>query len=194
MRSVRSDSSSVKLNLDAQGVIDTGDYQAQLREQMDALLEEDTQTAIALGLTLDEYYAMHGRRGHERALRKRAASRISQQGAAITDEEMAGAGRFPSVREAGAGYTVGAGIRAGGEQWYLDFKDSLYTGYSQGMVLVNAARVRNRYQNEYGAYGRTQYREDIRKRARRRGTLDEQLRQCAEKGAGRCGGRIPARH
>ena len=50
----------MKLNLDAQGVIDTGDYQAQLREQMDALLEEDTQTALALGLTLDEYYAKTG--------------------------------------------------------------------------------------------------------------------------------------
>ncbi|MFR2150974.1 MAG: hypothetical protein ACLS7Z_10955 [Christensenellales bacterium] len=45
---------SVKLNLDAQGVIDTGDYQAQLREQMDALLEEDADGACA-GLTLDEY-------------------------------------------------------------------------------------------------------------------------------------------
>ena len=147
------DSSSVKLNLDAQGVIDTGDYQAQLREQMDALLEEDTQTALALGLTLDEYYAKTG--GVDmNALCERAASRISQQGAAITDEEMA-ALDVPFGQGVGAEYMVGAGIRAGGEQWYLDFKDSLYTGYSQGMVLVNAARIQNRYQNEYGAYGRT---------------------------------------
>ena len=164
------DSSSVKLNLDAQGVIDTGDYQAQLREQMDALLEEDTQTAIALGLTLDEYYAKTG--GVDmNALCERAASRISQQGAAITDEEMA-ALDVPFGQGVGAGYTVGAGIRAGGEQWYLDFKDSLYTGYSQGMVLVNAARIQNRYQNEYGAYGRTQYRKDI-ESALASGTLDE---------------------
>lgn len=164
------DSSSVKLNLDAQGVIDTGDYQAQLREQMDALLEEDTQTALALGLTLDEYYAKTG--GVDmNALCERAASRISQQGAAITDEEMA-ALDVPFGQGVGAGYTVGAGIRAGGEQWYLDFKDSLYTGYSQGMVLVNAARIQNRYQNEYGAYGRTQYRKDI-ESALASGTLDE---------------------
>lgn len=164
------DSSSVKLNLDAQGVIDTGDYQAQLREQMDALLEEDTQTALALGLTLDEYYAKTG--GVDmNALCERAASRISQQGAAITDEEMA-ALDVPFGRGVGASYTVGAGIRAGGEQWYLDFKDSLYTGYSQGMVLVNAARIQNRYQNEYGAYGRTQYRKDI-ESALASGTLDE---------------------
>lgn len=164
------DSSSVKLNLDAQGVIDTGDYQAQLREQMDALLEEDTQTALALGLTLDEYYAKTG--GVDmNALCERAASRISQQGAAITDEEMA-ALDIPFGQGVGAGYTVGAGIRAGGEQWYLDFKDSLYTGYSQGMVLVNAARIQNRYQNEYGAYGRTQYRKDI-ESALASGTLDE---------------------
>ena len=164
------DSSSVKLNLDAQGVIDTGDYQAQLREQMDALLEEDTQTALALGLTLDEYYAKTG--GVDmNALCERAASRISQQGSAITDEEMA-ALDVPFGQGVGASYTVGAGIRAGGEQWYLDFKDSLYTGYSQGMVLVNAARIQNRYQNEYGAYGRTQYRKDI-ESALASGTLDE---------------------
>lgn len=164
------DLSSVKLNLDAQGVIDTGDYQAQLREQMDALLEEDTQTALALGLTLDEYYAKTG--GVDmNALCERAASRISQQGAAITDEEMA-ALDVPFGQGVGAGYMVGAGIRAGGEQWYLDFKDSLYTGYSQGMVLVNAARIQNRYQNEYGTYGRTQYRKDI-ESALASGTLDE---------------------
>ena len=164
------DLSSVKLNLDAQGVIDTGDYQAQLREQMDALLEEDTQTALALGLTLDEYYAKTG--GVDmNALCERAASRISQQGAAITDEEMA-ALDVPFGQGVGASYTAGAGIRAGGEQWYLDFKDSLYTGYSQGMVLVNAARIQNRYQNEYGAYGRTQYRKDI-ESALASGTLDE---------------------
>lgn len=164
------DLSSVKLNLDAQGVIDTGDYQAQLREQMDALLEEDAQTALALGLTLDEYYAKTG--GVDmNALCERAASRISQQGAAITDEEMA-ALDVPFGQGVGAGYMVGAGIRAGGEQWYLDFKDSLYTGYSQGMVLVNAARIQNRYQNEYGAYGRTQYRKDI-ESALASGTLDE---------------------
>lgn len=172
------DLSSVKLNLDAQGVIDTGDYQAQLREQMDALLEEDTQTALALGLTLDEYYAKTG--GVDmNALCERAASRISQQGAAITDEEMA-ALDVPFGQGVGAGYMVGAGIRAGGEQWYLDFKDSLYTGYSQGMVLVNAARIQNRYQNEYGAYGRTQYRKDI-ESALASGTLDENYAKALRK-------------
>lgn len=168
------DSSSVKLNLDAQGVIDTGDYQVQLREQMDALLEEDTQTALALGLTLDEYYAKTG--GVDmNALCERAASRISQQGAAITDEEMA-ALDVPFGQGVGASYTVGAG----GEQWYLDFKDSLYTGYSQGMVLVNAARIQNRYQNEYGAYGRTQYRKDI-ESALASGTLDENYAKALRK-------------
>ena len=172
------DLSSVKLNLDAQGVIDTGDYQVQLREQMDALLEEDTQTALALGLTLDEYYAKTG--GVDmNALCERAASRISQQGAAITDEEMA-ALDVPFGQGVGASYTVGAGIRAGGEQWYLDFKDSLYTGYSQGMVLVNAARIQNRYQNEYGAYGRTQYRKDI-ESALASGTLDENYAKALRK-------------
>ena len=172
------DSSSVKLNLDAQGVIDTGDYQAQLREQMDALLEEDTQTALALGLTLDEYYAKTG--GVDmNALCERAASRISQQGAAITDEEMA-ALDVPFGQGVGAGYMVGAGIRTGGEQWYLDFKDSLYAGYSQGMVSLNAASIQNRYQNEYGTYGRTQYRKDI-ENALNSGTLDENYAEALRK-------------
>lgn len=172
------DSSSVKLNLDAQGVIDTGDYQAQLREQMDALLEEDTQTALALGLTLDEYYAKTG--GVDmNALCERAASRISQQGAAITDEEMA-ALDVSFGQGVGAGYMIGAGIRTGGEQWYLDFKDSLYAGYSQGMVSLNAASIQNRYQNEYGAYGRTQYRKDI-ENALNSGTLDENYAEALRK-------------
>lgn len=172
------DSSSVKLNLDAQGVIDTGDYQAQLRVQMDALLEEDTQTAHALGLTLDEYYAKTG--GVDmNALCERAASRISQQGAAITDEEMA-ALDVSFGQGVGAGYMIGAGIRTGGEQWYLDFKDSLYTVYSQGMVSFNAAKIQNRYQNEYGAYGRTQYRKDI-ENALNSGTLDENYAEALRK-------------
>ena len=78
----------------------------------------------------------------------------------------------PFGQGVGASYTVGAGINAGVKQWYLDYKDTLYTGYSQGMVLVNAARIQNRYQNEYGAYGRTQYRKDI-ESALASGTLDE---------------------
>lgn len=172
------DSSSVKLNLDAQGVIDTGDYQAQLRVQMDALLEEDTQTAHALGLTLDEYYAKTG--GVDmNALCERAASRISQQGAAITDEEIA-ALDVSFGQGVGAGYMIGAGIRTGGEQWYLDFKDSLYAGYSQGMVSLNAASIQNRYQNEYGAYGRTQYRKDI-ENALDSGALDENYAEALRK-------------
>ena len=77
-------------------------------------------------------------------------------------------------RGVGAGYTLGAGIRAGGEQWYLDFKDSLYVGYSQVMVTRNASRIQNRYQNEYGAYGRTQYKKDI-QAALDSGTLDEKM-------------------
>ncbi len=172
------ETSSVKLNLDAQGVVDTGDYEAALYDQMGALLEEDTRTAISLGLTLEDYYAKTG--GVDmNALCERAASRISQQGASVTDEEMT-ALDMPYGQGVGAGYMIGAGVRTGGEQWYLDFKDSLYTGYSQFMVTRNAARLQDRYQNEYGAYGRTQYRKDI-EAALASGTLDENYAAALQK-------------
>ena len=169
---------SVKLNLDAQGVTDTAAYESALNGQMGALLEEDAQTAHALGLTLDEYYQKTGGLDMD-ALCERAASRISRQGASITEEEMT-ALEAPFGQGVGAGYTLGAGIRAGGEQWYLDFKDSLYVGYSQGMVTRNAARIQNRYQNEYGAYGRTQYKKDI-QAALDSGTLDENYAEALRK-------------
>ena len=169
---------SVKLNLDAQGVTDTAAYESALNGQMGVLLEEDAQTAHALGLTLDEYYQKTGGLDMD-ALCERAASRISRQGASITEEEMT-ALEAPFGQGVGAGYTLGAGIRAGGEQWYLDFKDSLYVGYSQGMVTRNAARIQNRYQNEYGAYGRTQYKKDI-QAALDSGTLDENYAEVLKK-------------
>ena len=169
---------SVKLNLDAQGVTDTAAYESALNGQMGVLLEEDAQTAHALGLTLDEYYQKTGGLDMD-ALCERAASRISRQGASITEEEMT-ALEAPFGQGVGAGYTLGAGIRAGGEQWYLDFKDSLYVGYSQIMVTRNAARIQNRYQNEYGAYGRTQYKKDI-QAALDSGTLDENYAEALKK-------------
>lgn len=107
---------SVKLNLDAQGVTDTAAYESALNGQMGALLEEDAQTAHALGLTLDEYYQKTGGLDMD-ALCERAASRISRQGASITEEEMT-ALEAPFGQGVGAGYTLGAGIRAGGEQGY----------------------------------------------------------------------------
>ena len=169
---------SVKLNLDAQGVTDTAAYESALNGQMGVLLEEDAQTAHALGLTLDEYYQKTGGLDMD-ALCERAASRISRQGASITEEEMT-ALEAPFGQGVGAGYTLGAGIRAGGEQWYLDFKDSLYVGYSQIMVTRNASRIQNRYQNEYGAYGRTQYKKDI-QAALDSGTLDENYAEALKK-------------
>ena len=169
---------SVKLNLDAQGVTDTAAYESALNGQMGVLLEEDAQTAHALGLTLDEYYQKTGGLDMD-ALCERAASRISRQGASITEEEMT-ALEAPFGQGVGAGHTLGAGIRAGGEQWYLDFKDSLYVGYSQIMVTRNVSRIQNRYQNEYGAYGRTQYKKDI-QAALDSGTLDENYAEALKK-------------
>ena len=60
------------------------------------------------------------------------------------------------------------------------FRDSLYVGYSQGMVTRNAARIQNRYQNGYGAYGRTQYKKDI-QAALDSGTLDENYAEALQK-------------
>ena len=73
---------------------------------MGVLLEEDAQTAHALGLTLDEYYQKTGGIDMD-ALCERAASRISRQGASITEEEMT-ALEAPFGQGVGAGYTLAA--------------------------------------------------------------------------------------
>lgn len=86
----------------------------------------------------------------------------------------------PFGQGVGAGYTLGAGIRAGGEQWYLDFKDSLYVGYSQGMVTQQRGAVQKRNQTNTAAYGRTQYKKDI-QAALDSGTLDENYAEALKK-------------
>ncbi|MFR5795090.1 MAG: hypothetical protein ACLUI3_05665 [Christensenellales bacterium] len=97
------------------------------------------------------------------------APRISQQGAAITDEEMA-ALDVPFGQGVGASYTVGAGIRAGGEQWYLVSR----TACTRAILKVWCSSMRPHPEpipERYGAYGRT-VRKDI-ESALASGTLDE---------------------
>ncbi len=153
--------SSVKLSLNAQGVIDTGDYETALYDQMGALLEEDTRTALALGMTLEDYYAKTGGMTPD-ALCERAQSRMERQGATLTEAEIAAAdAAFGSG--VGAAYALGASGYTGWNQYWADFGTSIYEGKQLSEVQRVSARMQDKYQREYGAMGRTVYRRAIEK-------------------------------
>lgn len=112
---------SVYRNMAARGVKDTGSYQASIKSEMQALLDEDTQTALSLGLTLEDYYERIGGMSLDQ-LAQRANLRMQQQGASITPKEkdvltaVGGVGMIPA-----AGY----GAARGAQSWWGTFSDSL---------------------------------------------------------------------
>lgn len=149
---------SVYKNMAAHGITDTGSFIASIKSEMHALLDEDTETALSLGLTLDEYYTRIGGMGLDQ-LAQRANIRIQRQGASITPEEkdvLVGIGDGVGVVAA-----TGYGVARGAQNWWGSFNDSLYKGMTQAMVSRNAEKMTGYYQTEFGPYGRDYYREDL---------------------------------
>lgn len=149
---------SVYRNMAARGVKDTGSYQASIKSEMQALLDEDTQTALSLGLALEDYYERIGGMSLDQ-LAQRANLRMQQQGASITPEEKDvltaagdGVGMIPA-----AGY----GAARGAQNWWGTFNDSLYKGMTQANVIRTAERMTGYYQSQFGPYGRDVYRADL---------------------------------
>lgn len=149
---------SVYKNMAAHGITDTGSFKASIKSEMHALLDEDTETALSLGLTLDEYYTRIGGMSLDQ-LAQRANIRMQQQGASITPEEkdvLVGTGDGVGVVAA-----TGYGVARGAQNWWGSFNDSLYKGMTQAGVSRNAEKMTGYYQTEFGPYGRDYYREDL---------------------------------
>ena len=149
---------SVYKNLSARGVKDTGSFIASIKSEMHALLDEDTETALSLGLSLEQYYDRIGGMNLDQ-LAQRANVRMQQQGASITPEEkdeLVGMGDGVGVIPA-----TGYGIARGAQNWWGTFNDSLYKGMTQANVVRTAEKLTGHYQNEFGPYGRDYYREDL---------------------------------
>ena len=149
---------SVYRNMSARGVKDTGSYQASIKSEMQALLDEDTQTALSLGLTLEDYYERIGGMSLDQ-LAQRANLRMQQQGASITPEEKDvltaagdGVGMIPAT---------GYGVALGAQSWWGTFNDSLYKGMTQANVIRTAEKMTGYYQSQFGPYGRDVYRADL---------------------------------
>lgn len=149
---------SVYKNLSARGVKDTGSFIASIKSEMHALLDEDTETALSLGLSLEQYYERIGGMNLDQ-LAQRANVRMQQQGASITPEEkeeLIGTGEGVGVIPA-----TGYGIARGAQNWWGTFNDSLYKGMTQANVVRTAEKMTGYYQSEFGPYGRDYYREDL---------------------------------
>ncbi|MBE5798325.1 MAG: hypothetical protein E7321_00030 [Clostridiales bacterium] len=149
---------SVYKNLSARGVKDTGSFIASIKSEMHALLDEDTETALSLGLSLEQYYDRIGGMNLDQ-LAQRANVRMQQQGASITPEEketLIGMGEGVGVIPA-----TGYGIARGAQNWWGTFNDSLYKGMTQANVVRTAEKLTGHYQTEFGPYGRDYYRDDL---------------------------------
>lgn len=149
---------SVYKNLSARGVKDTGSFIASIKSEMHALLDEDTETALSLGLSLEQYYERIGGMSLDQ-MAQRANVRMQQQGASITPEEkeeLIGSGDGIGVIP-----VTGYGIARGTQNWWGTFNDSLYKGMTQANVVRTAEKMTGYYQSEFGPYGRDYYRDDL---------------------------------
>lgn len=138
-------------------------YKTLLGDQMNIILQEEATTAYTLGMTLEEYLSAQGGMSMEQ-LGTLASARIEKMGASLTDEDEAALDKLekPTYGEGvGAAAVVAGGVKTGAEQYYYDFKNSLYEGLTLGEVERTGARMQEQYQREYGLYGRDKYVSDL---------------------------------
>ncbi len=138
-------------------------YKTLLGDQMNVILQEEATTAYTLGMTLEEYLSAQGGMSMEQ-LGTLASARIEKMGASLTEEDEAALDKLekPTYGEGvGAAAVVAGGVKTGAEQYYYDFKNSLYEGLTLGKVERTGARMQEQYQREYGLYGRDKYVSDL---------------------------------
>ena len=138
-------------------------YKTLLGDQMNVILQEEATTAYTLGMTLEEYLSAQGGMSMEQ-LGTLASARIEKMGASLTEEDEAALDKLekPTYGEGvGAAAVVAGGVKTGAEQYYYDFKNSLYEGLTLGEVERTGARMQEQYQREYGLYGRDKYVSDL---------------------------------
>lgn len=138
-------------------------YKTLLGDQMNVILQEEATTAYTLGMTLEEYLSAQGGMSMEQ-LGTLASARIEKMGASLTEEDEAALDKLekPTYGEGvGAAAVVAGGVKTGAEQYYYDFKNSLYEGLTLGEAERTGARMQEQYQREYGLYGRDKYVSDL---------------------------------
>ena len=149
--------SAVRAGLDASGVVSDDNYRLALADKMTVILNEDTQTALSLGLSLDEYYSRVGGMDMD-TLCQRAATRMSREGEGMTQEDA----QAQSYGSGMGGAVIAAyGITRGVKYFYGSYADSLYMGMTEADVARNAARMAMQYQQDYGLLAGTQYKKDL---------------------------------
>lgn len=149
--------SAVRAGLDANGVVSDDNYRLALADKMTVILNEDTQTALSLGLSLEEYYSRVGGMDMD-TLCQIAATRISREGEGMTQEDA----QAQSYGSGMGGAVIAAyGITRGVKYCYGTCADSLYMGMTEADVARNAAKMAIQYQQDYGLLAGTQYKKDI---------------------------------
>lgn len=149
--------SAVRAGLDASGVVSDDNYRLALADKMTVILNEDTQTALSLGLSLEEYYSRVGGMDMD-TLCQRAATRMSREGEAMTQEDA----QAQSYGSGMGGAVIAAyGITRGVKYFYGSYADSLYMGMTEADVTRTAARMAMQYQQDYGLLAGTQYKKDL---------------------------------
>lgn len=149
--------SAVRAGLDASGVVSDDNYRLALADKMTVILNEDTQTALSLGLSLEEYYSRVGGMDMD-TLCQRAATRMSREGEGMTQEDA----QTQSYGSGMGGAVIAAyGITRGVKYFYGSYADSLYMGMTEADVTRTAARMAMQYQQDYGLLAGTQYKKDL---------------------------------
>lgn len=151
--------SAVARGVSACGVVDDAAYRASLEAGMGALLEEDATLAHSLGLSLEAYYAASGGMSMD-TLCQRAATRMSRQGASITQEDRQ-ALEMPYGEGVGAGVIIGLSLRYGTQEFFASYGEALYMGLTQMNVVRTAGKMQLEYSQKYGTFGREVYRRDL---------------------------------